>query len=191
MSLMMFFAWLPLWAAEEGAVVEEPSGVDLVLPEINELIAGVIAFAIVFLVVWLWARPAIARTLAARQDAITGQLTAAETTKVEAESLLADYKQQVAKARDEANQIVEEARRTADALRGDLVAKAEAEAAEIVRKARDEAAEEKARAAAAIRAEVASLSLAVAEKAVAGAMDAKTQKTLVDKYIAELSELKA
>lgn len=189
---MMFFARLPMmWAAEEGAVVEEPSGVDLVLPEINELIAGVIAFAIVFLVVWRWARPAIARTLDARQAAITGQLKAAETTKHEAEGLLADYKQQVAKARDEANQIVEEARHTGEALRADMVAKATAEAAEIVRKARDEAAEERSRAAAAIRAEVASLSLAIAEKAVGGAMDAKTQKTLVDKYIAELSELKA
>lgn len=185
---MMFYTALTLWAAEEGV---EPSGLDLVLPETSELIAGVIAFSIVFLAVWLWGRPAINRTLTARQDAITGQLTAAETTKVEAESLLADYKQQIAKAKGDANKIVEDARHSAEALRTDIVAKAEAEAAEIVRKARDEAADEKSRAAAAIRAEVASLSMAVAEKAVAGAMDAKIQKGLVDQYIAELSELKA
>lgn len=185
---MTFLAGLTLWAAEEGA---EPSGLDLVLPETSELIAGIIAFSIVFLFIWLKARPAISRTLEARQQAITGQLTAAEATKVEAESLLADYRQQIARAKDDANRIVDEARQAADAHRQDVIARAEADAAEIVRKARDEASEEKARAAAAIRAEVAALSLTVAEKAVAGAMDAKAQKSLVDKYIAELSELKA
>jgi F-type H+-transporting ATPase subunit b len=174
----------------EEPPVEEPSGLDLVLPEINELIAGVIAFTIVFVVVWVWARPAIARTLAARQEAITGQLKAAETTKVEAESLLTDYKKQVAGARDEANKIVEEARRTAESLRSETVARANTEAADIVRKAREEAAAEKERAAAAIRAEVASLSLAVAEKAVAGSIDAKAQQKLVEQYIAELGGLR-
>lgn len=174
----------------ETAAAEEPSGIDLVLPEINELIAGVIAFSIVFLVVWIWARPAISRTLAARQDAITGQLTSAENAKLEAESLLTDYRKQVAGARDEANRIVEEARRAAEGLRSETVARANAEAAEIVGKAREEAAAEKGRAAAAIRAEVASLSMAVAEKAVAGAVDAKAQQKLVEQYIAELGALR-
>lgn len=186
--LTLLIAGLTL-AAEEG-VVEEPSGIDLVLPEINELIAGVIAFAIVFLVVWIWARPAIARTLAARQDAITGQLQAAETTKIEAESLLADYKAQVAKARDEANKIVEDARQSAEALRADMVAKAEADAEQIRSKAREDAAAERDRASTAIRDEVASLSMTIAEKAVAGSVDKGAHKKLVEQYISELGALK-
>jgi len=178
-------------AFQTGEVpVEEPSGIDLVLPEINELIAGIIAFSIVFVVVWVWARPAIARTLAARQDAIVGHLKAAETTKLEAEGLLADYKAQLAKARDEANRIVEEARRTADALRSETVSKASDEASEITRKAREEAAGERERAASAIRDEVASLSMAVAAKVVAGAVDAKAHAKLVEQYIAELGALR-
>lgn len=185
--MMRLFATIA-WAAEE-TVEEAPSGIDLVLPEINELIAGVIAFAIVFLVVWIWARPAIARTLEARQDAITGQLAAAEGSKQEAESLLADYKAQLAKARSEANQIVEDARRAAEALRAEITARAEAEAAEIARRAQDETRAERERATAAIRDEVASLSLSVAQKAVAESIDAKVHKALVDKYIAELGSL--
>ena len=174
----------------QEVVVDEPSGLDLVLPEMNELIAGIIAFSIVFVMVWVWARPAIARTLAARQDAITGQLKAAETTKLEAEGLLTDYKKQVAGARDEANRIVEAARRSAAALRSEPVERAETEAADIVRKAREEAAGEKERAAAAIRTEEAALSMAVAEKAVAGAVDTKAQQKLVEQYIAELGALR-
>jgi F-type H+-transporting ATPase subunit b len=170
---------------------EEPSGLDLVLPEINELIAGVIAFTIVFVFVWKWGRPAINRMLTARQEAITGQLTAAENTKHEAESLLTDYKKQIAAARDEANKIVEDARRSAEALRTDVVGKAEAEAETIVRKAREEAAGERERAVGAIRAEVASLSLDVARRVVTDSVDADAQKKLVDRYIAELEGLNA
>ena len=46
---------------------ETSSNVSLVLPETNELIAGIVAFAIVFFFVWKWALPAINRTLEARQ----------------------------------------------------------------------------------------------------------------------------
>ena len=171
--------------------VEEPGGIELLLPHTSELIAGLIAFGIIFVFVWKWVLPKVDQRLAARQEAITGQLRAAEASKQEAQTLLDDYRKQLSGARDEANRIVDEARRTADGVQADTVAKANAEAADIVRKARDEAVAEKDRAAAAIRAEVASLSLAVAEKAVAGAIDAKTQQKLVDQYIAELGGLRS
>lgn len=174
----------------EEPATTEPDGIELLLPATPELIAGLLAFAIIFVFVWKWVLPVVDKRLEARQQAITGQLTAAENTKLEAEGLLTDYKRQVAGARDEANRIVEEARRTADALRAETVDRANTEAADIVRKARDEAAAEKDRAAAAIRAEVAALSLAVAEKAVVGAIDAKAQQKLVEQYIAELGGLR-
>lgn len=175
--------------AEEPAAAE-PDGIQLLLPATAELIAGLLAFAIIFFFVWKWVLPVVDKRLEARQQAITGQLVAAENIKLEAESLLTDYKRQVAGARDEANRIVDEARRTAESLRGETVTRANAEAADIVRKARDEAAGEKERAAGAIRTEVAALSMAVAEKAVAGAVDTKAHQKLVDQYIAELGALR-
>ena len=170
--------------------VSEPEGIELLLPATSELIAGLLAFAIIFLFVWKWVLPSVDKRLEARQQAIVGQMKAAETTKLEAESLLEDYRKQVAGARDEANRIVEEARRTADTLRAETVSRAGAEASEIVRKAREEASSEKDRAASAIRAEVAALSMTVAEKAVVGAVDAKAQQKLVDQYIAELGGIR-
>ena len=53
---------LAILAQEE--VEAESSNVSLVLPETNELIAGIVAFAIVFFFVWKWAMPAINRTKA-------------------------------------------------------------------------------------------------------------------------------
>lgn len=174
----------------ETTTTTQPGGIQLLLPATSELIAGLLAFAIIFVVVWRWVLPTVDKRLEARQQAITGQLTAAENTKLEAEGLLTDYKRQVAGAREEANRIVEDARRTAESLRGETAARAASEASDIVSKARQEAAGEKDRAAAAIRTEVAALSMAVAEKAVAGAVDAKAQQKLVEQYIAELGALR-
>ena len=177
-------------AAEEATTTTQPEGINLLLPPTSELIAGLIAFAIIFFFVWKWVLPAVNKTLEARQQAITGQLTAAEEAKREAESLLADYRAQLAKARDEANQIVEEARSTGETLRSDIVGKAHTEAETLARRAREEAAAERERAATAIRNEVASLSLDLAQRVVAGSVDSKAQKALIDSYIADLETLK-
>lgn len=175
-------------AAEEAA---PPEGIDLVIPAFEELVAGIIAFAIVFVLVWWKVRPAIAETLAARQEAITGQLTEAEKAKTEAQSLLDDYKQQLAAAKDEANKIVDGAKQAAEAMKTDIVAKAEAEASGIVAKARDEAAAEKERVSGQLRDEVMSLSMALTNKVVSEGLDEATQKRLVDRFIDDLGGLEA
>lgn len=168
------------------AAAEEASGTDLLLPDIKELIAGVIAFAIIFFFVWKYAVPALNELLANRQAAVKGELEAAEAAKAEAQSLLTDYKEQLANARSEANRIVEEARQAGESARADIVAKAEQEADLIKTRAREEAAGERQRAADEIRREVASLSLDVAEKVVGQSLDRTTQQSLVERYIDEL-----
>lgn len=178
----------PLILAEDE-VIEESSGIDLLLPETSELIAGFIAFAIIFLFVWKWVLPAANEALAARQKAITGKLTEAEETKQQADSMLDEYKEQLAQARTEANQIVEDARQAAEAVRTDLVGKAEAEANAIRDKARDDAAAERDRAAGQIRDEVAALSLTLAQKVVGESVDQAAQQSLVDQYIDDLGSL--
>lgn len=177
-----------LAAAAEG---EDPKGIDLVIPDIKELAAGIIAFTIVFLVFWRWGVPAIKRALEARQQAITGQLTEAEEAKAEAEELLADYRKQLSTARTEAGKIVDDARTSAEAVRSDIVARAETEAEEITRRAREEAAAEKQRAAEEIKDQVAALSVELTEKVVAGAIDADAQRALVAGYLADLDGLEA
>jgi F-type H+-transporting ATPase subunit b len=174
-------------AAEEGEA--PPEGIDLVLPATEELIAGIIAFTIVFILIWWKVRPMIAETLAARQEAITGQLTEAEKAKQEAQSLLHDYQQQLARAKDEANQIVEDAKDAAESVKSDIVAKAEAEAVGMVAKARDEAAAEKDRVSAQLRDEVMSLSMALTQKVVGTGIDESTQQRLVEQFIDEVGEL--
>ena len=173
-------------AAEEE---EAGGGLDLLLPPTAELIAGIIAFAVVFFFMWKWAWPAINRSLENRQQAIGGQLKEAEATKVEAQSLLDDYRSQLAEAKGEANRIVEEARARAETVRSDLVAKAETEANQIVVKAREDAANEKARALQEARREVADLSIDLAEKVVGENLDREAQHGLIERYLADLERM--
>jgi F-type H+-transporting ATPase subunit b len=169
------------------AAEEEPSGLDLVLPETKELIAGIVAFLIVFAFVRFFAWPRLIRpALEARQQAITGQLRQAENAKQEAESLLSDYQAQVAGAREEATGIIEEARSTAESMRSDIVARAEAEAVAILERARAETQAEKERASSALRLEVADLSLDMAEKVVGRSIDRDAQRALVERYLEDL-----
>jgi F-type H+-transporting ATPase subunit b len=178
---------LAILAQEEAESTS--SNVSLVLPETNELIAGIVAFGIVFFFVWKWALPAINRTLEARQQAIVGRLEEAEKAKVEAAALLANYESQLSEARNRGNQIIEEARRTADQMKADILARAQGEGDALLAKARQEAATEKARALAEARQEVANMTIDLAEMVVEKNLDRSTQLALVESYIADLEKM--
>lgn len=172
--------------AAESAASEGSDGIKLLLPAAEELIAGVIAFAIIFFVVWKFALPSLKETLDARQAAIKSELEAAEKSKIEASSLLEDYQAQVAGAKEEAAKIIADAREAGEAVKADIVARAEAEAEAIKARANEEVAAERERVADDLRRQVADLSINVAEKVVASSLDENTQRELVDRYIEEL-----
>jgi F-type H+-transporting ATPase subunit b len=159
------------------------------LPPLNELIGGVIAFAIVFFFIWRYATPAINRMLEQRQAAISGQIQEAEKAKAEAETLLADYRGQLAEARADANKIIDEARQSAEQMKADIIAKAEADAEQIRARAREEAAGEKARALADARSQVGDISVDLASKIVGESLDQQAHQALIDRYLADLEKL--
>ena len=173
-----------LLAAEEGG--EDSGGLGLLLPETSELIAGIIAFAIIFFFIWRWVVPVLSATLARRQETERSRLEAAENTRQEAEELASRYREQMAGAKGEAARIVDEARQAADAVRAETVSRAQQEAEEIVSRAREEAEGESERALEAARRHVANLSIDLAEKVVGQSLDRDAQLGLVDNYLAEL-----
>ena len=165
---------------------EEASGIQLLLPHPDELIAGLIAFVIVFFFVWKWAVPSLNKTLEARQQAIRSDYEAAEAAKVEAQSLLGDYQEQLAGAKNEAAGIVDEARTAGDQVKADILTRAETEAEKIKERAQGDIAGERERISGDLRRQVADLSIGVAEKVVGDSLDDDRQRQLVDRYIDEL-----
>lgn len=173
-------------AVSEG---EGGSPADLLLPAWPELVAGIIAFALVYFFVWRWVWPSLNRTMETRQAAISSELTAAENAKTEAESLLGDYRSQLSGAKAEGNKIIEEARQSAEQMRADMLAKAEAEAEQIRAKAREDAAGERARALSEAKVQVGDISVDLAGKIVGESLNADAHKALIERYLADLEKL--
>ena len=166
---------------------EATSDKENLYPHAAELLVGALAFAIVFYFLWKWVIPRVNQLLEERRQQIQGEIERAEATRGEADHLLADYREQLAGARDEANRIIEEGRRTADQLRRDLQAKAEEEASATVARAQDEIRAERDRVFQELRAQVGSIAVEIAARVVGQSLDEKTHQRLIDEFIDDVS----
>jgi len=173
-----------LIVAAEAAAEKPPNPI---LPEPVELIVGGIVFLIVFAVIAKFAFPQLQKGLAARTEKIQGDLEEAEGSRRSAEQELAEYRQQLAGARDEANRIIEEGRATADQMRRDLQAKAEQESQAIVARAQEEIRAERDRVFQELRAQVAQIAVELAGKVVGAELDSSAHARLIDEYIDEIA----
>lgn len=153
------------------------------IPEINEVIWGGLAFLTVVAFLTWKGVPAIKKTMVARSERIAADLAAAEAQRVEAEATAAEYQAKLADARSESARIVEEARQAADTVRTDLIAKAEADAAEVRARAVADAEATKAQVMADLRGEVTALAIGAAEQVVGRNLDEATNAALVEAYI--------
>jgi F-type H+-transporting ATPase subunit b len=176
-------------AQEHGEVVEKTTdhAFNPTVPVIGELIAAAVFFALLFLIVTRVALPKLNATLAAREQALAGQLTAAETTRSEADQVLAEYRAKLADAQAEGNRIIEEARRTAESIAAERRAGAEAEAQALVTRAQADIQAERDRAIGALRSELGSLSIDLASRVVGRSLDSEAQRGLVESYIDQLT----
>jgi F-type H+-transporting ATPase subunit b len=171
-------ATLLLAAEEVNVKAKNP-----ILPEGKELLWGSISFLIVFVLLAWKAWPAIKAGLQARQDRIREDLAKAESARTEAESSLEDYKRQLADARNDASQIIEEARLQAEGVRQERIAAVETEIAELRARAADDIRLATERAMGDLQSKVAELSIELAEKVVERNLDRQTQTALIDSYI--------
>jgi F-type H+-transporting ATPase subunit b len=158
-----------------------------VVPVLGELIAAAAFFLILFVIISRVALPKLNATLAAREKALAGQLTEAETTRSQADQVLADYRAKLADAQAEANRIIEEGRRSSEAIVAEARTRAEAEAQTLVQRAQGDIQAERDRALGALRSELASLSIDLASRVVGRSLDSEAQRSLVDSYIDQLS----
>jgi F-type H+-transporting ATPase subunit b len=156
-------------------------------PHASELIVGLVAFAILFFFMLKWVLPRFKQVLEDRRVLIQGEMEKAESTRVEADHILEEYRQNLAGARDEANRIIEEARKTADQLRRDIQAKAEQESEGIVAHAQEEIRAERDRVFAELRSQVGDIAVELAGRVVGESLDKSTHERLIDEYIDQVA----
>jgi F-type H+-transporting ATPase subunit b len=160
---------------------------NVLLPPIDELILGTIAFILVFWALSKFALPGIKKALEERTAAIEGGIQRAEAREAEAAALYAQYQAQLAEARTEAAQIRAQAQ--ADKLALVEEAKREAADAAAAVTARADAAitAERASTVASLHREVGNLAVSLAGKVVGESLedDARARAT-IDRFIADL-----
>lgn len=111
-------------AAEE---VQNP-----LVPPIPELVIGLIAFVIVFGILAKKLLPNINKVLEERREAIEGGMEKAEAAKTEAQSVLEQYKAQLAEARHEAARLRQDAQEQGATLIAEMRAEGQRQREEIV-----------------------------------------------------------
>ena len=168
------------------AAEEAPSPV---LPHPVEIVVGLIAFSLLFLVLKSKVVPNFEKAFRDRTDAIEGGLAKAEKAQIEAERLLRTYTTQLAEAQSEAQKIREHSREQGAAIIEDLRGKAVEEAARITAAATAAIESERQLVITALRNEIGSLATELAGKIVGEALDDQVrQSRIVERFVADLEK---
>jgi F-type H+-transporting ATPase subunit b len=166
-----------------GSVDDCQEAPNPLLPEPNEIIWGVIGFAVVFFFLAKFGLPQIKKAMNDRTEKIRSDIASAEAQRDEADQVLAEYRAQLNDARTEAGRIIEEARQAADQIKHDQEQRLQAELAELRQRAVADIESAKAQAVNDLRGEVADLAIGAAETIVQRSLDSATQTQLVEDYI--------
>ena len=167
------------FAAEEA---ENP-----LIPPIPELVIGLIAFFIVFYFLAKKLLPNINKVLEERREAIEGGIEKADAAQTEAQSVLEQYKAQLAEARHEAARLRQEAQEQGTVIIQEMKAEGQRQREEIIAAGHAQIEADRKAAAAALRHDVGTLATVLAGKLVGESLeDHARQSRTVDRFLDEL-----
>src|SRR5829696_5684070 len=165
---------------------EDSGGSFLVSPDVGLMVWTLVLFGVSMFILWKVAFPRIGEALDRRQRAIEESIDAAERTRTEADELLAEYRERLTAARQQADDIVARARKAGEQQEADAVNAGKARREELLEQARKDIETETRRAIQQIRAEVADLTIMATEKVTRKTLTSDDQRRLVEEAIAEL-----
>ncbi|SCD62774.1 ATP synthase F0 subcomplex B subunit [Streptomyces sp. LcepLS] len=157
------------------------------VPPIPELVIGALAFVIVFgLLAWKLL-PNINKVLDERREAIEGGMEKAEAARTEADSVLEQYKAQLAEARHEAARLRSEAQEQGATLIAEMRAEGQRQREEIIAAGHTQIEADRKAAATTLRQDVGRLATELAGKLVGESLeDHARQSRTIDRFLDEL-----
>lgn len=147
-----------------------------------------IVFSILLLAVKHYAWGPVKEMMEKRRQKVIDDLDQAASDRKKAEILANEREAALKNSRQEATQILSDAKSNAQKIGKQIVSEANAEASAIREKAKADAAQAKTDALNEARDEVADLSVTIAEKVIAKNLSAADQKDLVDQFIKGLND---
>jgi F-type H+-transporting ATPase subunit b len=145
-----------------------------------------ITFLVLLFVLRKFAWGPIIKMLDERAKTIHEAIDAAKKERAEAEKMLGEQKESLARATREAAEIAKRNQQEVETLRQELTARARKEADELVASARKQIVEEKSKAVAELRSMAADLAIDAASRLVKASLDEKSQRQLVEDYLKQL-----
>lgn len=162
------------------------SGSFLITPNVGLMIWTIVVFLISLFILRKWVFPFIGEALDKRAKAIEGEIDAAEQTRQEAETILADYRERLKEARVQAEEILQRARVAAETHEQESRERGKEILAEVAKKAERDIEVATKRALDDIRREVADLTILATEKVTRKSLDDADQRRLVEEALSEL-----
>lgn len=153
------------------------------------VVAAVISF---LLLVWLLSAKAwgpLMKMMEERRTNIETMLAQAENERQQAEKIKHEYQEEMRKARQEAQEVIAKATKVSEIRAGEILAASNVEAEKIKKSALVEIQRERDLAVADVKAQVADLSVLVAEKIIRQKLDMKGQGLLIEQFIQEVGEM--
>jgi len=172
-----------LLAAEGG---EDEGGAFLVTPELGVMIWTVLAFLFTMFVLRKAAFPRIREAITERANKISTEIDAAERQRKEADELLAEYRQRLKEAREQADDIVSRARKAGESTKAEATEEGRAKREELVDAAKKDIEAETKRSLEKIRNEIADLTVLATERVTRKSLSGEDQKRLVEEALGEV-----
>jgi F-type H+-transporting ATPase subunit b len=170
---------LPLAAGDSG-------GSFLVSPNLGLMIWTLLVFGITMYVLSKVAFPRIQEALDKRANAISESIDQAEKTRKEADQILQEYRGRLREAREQADEIVARARKTAEAAKAQAAEEGRDKREELLAAARRDIEAETRRSLERIRKEVADLTVLTTEKVTRKSLTGDDQRKLIDEALSEV-----
>ncbi|MGC7871750.1 F0F1 ATP synthase subunit B [Desulfosporosinus sp. SYSU MS00001] len=153
------------------------------------LVATIISF---LLLVWLLKAKAwgpLMKVMEERRTHIESMLSQAENERIQAEQIKREYQEEMRKARQEAQEVIAKATKVSEQRAAEILAESHEEAEKIKKSALVDIERERDRAISEVKAQVADLSVLVAEKIIRQKLDLKGQGNLIEQFIQEVGEM--
>jgi F-type H+-transporting ATPase subunit b len=162
------------------------SGSFLIKPGIGLMVWTLLVFGATMLLLSRLAFPRIREALDRRQRAIEESIDTAERTRVEAEQILAEYRERLKEARTQSDAIVQRARQAADSHEHEAKERSQEILAEAAARAQRDIDAAMRRALQDLRREVADLTIMATERVTRKTLDEADQRRLVEEALSDL-----
>jgi F-type H+-transporting ATPase subunit b len=177
---------MPAALARDLAAPIAANGSFLIKPGVGLMVWTLLVFGLTMVLLSKLAFPRISAALERRQKAIEESIDTAERTRTEAEQILAEYRERLKEAREQADEIIQRARQTAETHEREAKERGQELVAEASQRAQREIEAATKRALDDIRKEVADLTIMATEKVTRKALNPDDQKRLVEEALREM-----